>query len=347
MSVKFLETNVLELRKNDILGSRKEKGGGENPLKSVACTKANPYFCTMNKLHLFFSVFFIGVVASCSDDDHRVKETPRSVTIVMSKQNSSSSYRTFLANIDPSITINWINAYETPLPQLTVDLENADGILLTGGVDIHPGMYGNAFDTIRCGTIDLKRDALETTLLNHALESGTPCLGVCRGLQFMNVHMGGSLHPHLPDTLSDIHRGKDGKSTEHEIYVTKALGAIDIKRGQTSATVSHHHQGISRLADNLEAWAIAPDGLIEGVRHSDTTHYPFFIGVQWHPERSDPSVSLSIPIGAGFLKAVLNETHVKKNKHTLETSFHMSDSASTDVIMIDDARPQKVDIQMH
>ena len=324
-----------------------EDGGGKNRPKSADCTKANPYFWCMNKLHLLFSVFFICVVVSCSNDKDCVKETPRSVTIVLSKQNSSSSYRTFLENIDSTITINWINAYETPLSQLTVDLENADGILLTGGVDIHPGLYGNAFDTIRCGTIDIKRDEIETTLLDYALESGTPCLGVCRGLQFMNVYMGGSLHPHLPDTLSDIHRGKDGNSTEHEIYVTQKLGALDIKTGNKSATVSHHHQGISRLADNLEAWAIAPDGLTEGIRHADTTHYPFFIGVQWHPERSDPSGSLATPIGAGFLKAVLNETHIKNTHDTSATSTPVRDSSSTHVIMIDQVVSKKIDIQMH
>ena len=301
----------------------------------------------MDKLRLLFSVFFICVFASCGDNNDHVKETPRSVTIILSKQNSSSSYRHFIENIDPTIKINWINAYTTPLSQLTVELEDADGIILTGGVDIHPGLYGNAFDTIRCGTIDSKRDELETTLLDHALESGTPCLGICRGLQFMNVYMGGSLHPHLPDTLSDIHRGKNGQSTEHEIYVTKALGAININRGNKSATVSNHHQGISRLAENLEAWAFAPDGLIEGIRHSDTTYYPFFIGVQWHPERSNPSGSLATPIGNGFLKAVLNNTGIKKNTDTSESLPRGSDSSRTHEIMIDDALSHKVDIQMH
>jgi putative glutamine amidotransferase len=313
----------------------------------VDCTKANPYFWRMDKLRLLFSVFFICVFASCSDNNDHVKETPRSVTIILSKQNSSSSYRNFIENIDTTITINWINAYTTPLSQLTVDLENSDGIILTGGVDIHPGLYGNAFDTIRCGTIDIIRDEIETTLLDYALENGTPCLGVCRGLQFMNVYMGGSLHPHLPDTLSDIHRGKDGNSTEHEIYVTQKLGALDIKPGNKSATVSHHHQGISRLADNLEAWAIAPDGLTEAIRHSDTTSHPFFIGVQWHPERSDPSGSLATPIGAGFLKAVLDEIRVKKNTDTLKINPHVSDSTSTHVIMIDETVSKKIDIQMH
>lgn len=163
----------------------------------------------------------------------------------------------------------------------------------------------------------------------------------------MNVYMGGSLHPHLPDTLSDIHRGKDGNSTEHEIYVTQKLGALDIKPGNKSATVSHHHQGISRLADNLEAWAIAPDGLIEAIRHSDTTSHPFFIGVQWHPERSNPSGSLATPIGVGFLKAVLDEIRVKNNTDTIEITTRERDSASTHVPIMDEDISKKIDIQMH
>ena len=118
-------------------------------------------------------------------------------------------------------------------------------------------------------------------------------------------------------------------------------------RGIKSTTVSHHHQGISRLADNLEAWAIAPDGLIEGIRHPDTTHYPFFIGVQWHPERSDPSGSLASPIAAGFLRAILNETGVKKITDTSETKPRTSDSSSAQAITIDETSSQKVDIQMH
>jgi hypothetical protein len=97
----------------------------------------------------------------------------------------------------------------------------------------------------------------------------------------------------------------------------------------------------------LEAWAIAPDGLIEAIRHSDTTSHPFFIGVQWHPERSDPSVSLATPIGVGFLKAVLNETGVKNNTDTIEITTRERDSASSQVIMIDETVSEKIDIQMH
>jgi len=259
----------------------------------------------MDKLRLLFLVFFICIFSACSDSNYSLKEKPQSITIVLSKPNSSSSYRNFIEKLDTTIEINWVNAYNTPLSQLALELENVDGIIMTGGVDIHPGLYGNSFDTIRCGTIDIVRDELEGVLLDYALENGTPCLGVCRGLQFMNVHLGGSLHPNLPDTLSSIHRGLSG-AVKHPIEIVKNIGVFEINISEILDPVSNHHQGISRLAEDLEVWAIAPDGLAEGVRHKDTIAHPFFVGVQWHPERSGDVNSLAIPIGEGFLKYVLN-----------------------------------------
>ena len=259
----------------------------------------------MDQLRLLFSVFLICTFSACNNHNDSLKERPQSVTIVLSKPNSSSTYQNFIQKLDTTIEINWVNAYTIPLSELDQELENADGIIMTGGVDIHPGLYDNAFDTIRCGTIDIRRDQLEAALLDYALESGTPCLGVCRGLQFMNVHLGGSLHPNLPDTLSNIHRGLSG-DVNHPIEIIKNIGVFEINVSDILDPVSNHHQGISRLAEDLEVWAIAPDGLAEGVRHKDTIAHPFFVGVQWHPERSGDVNSLAIPIGEGFLKSVLN-----------------------------------------
>jgi putative glutamine amidotransferase len=259
----------------------------------------------MDQLRLVSFIFIICTFSACSDRFDSLKERPQSVTIVLSKANSSSTYQNFIQKLDTTIEINWVNAYTTPLSELDQELKNADGIILTGGVDIHPGLYDNAFDTIRCGTIDIRRDELEGAILEYALENGTPCLGVCRGLQFMNVYLGGSLHTNLPDTLSNIHRGLSG-AVNHPIEIIKNIGVFKINVADILDPVSHHHQGISRLAEDLEVWAIAPDGLAEGVRHKDTIAHPFFVGVQWHPERSGDVNSLAIPIGEGFLKSVLN-----------------------------------------
>ncbi len=256
-----------------------------------------------------FHLLCLCLLASCSNVDANLdsqKDTSH-ITIVLSKQNSSHSYRDFIEKADSVSNWRWVNAYDLSVEELELELSIARGIIMTGGVDIHPGRYGSPKDTIKCGTIDLRRDDLETLLLQHVEKSGIPCLGICRGLQFMNVYFGGSLHPNIPDTLSNIHRGSDGHSTEHAIMLGKTIGAIEIDSENIYPTISNHHQGISRLANEMEAWAHAPDGLIEGIRHKDTVAYPFFIGVQWHPERSGDTNSLGLPVGIGFINAVLND----------------------------------------
>ena len=117
-----------------------------------------------------------------------------------------------------------------------------------------------------CGTIDIERDHIESALL-HAVDSlRLPCLGICRGLQFMNVHNGGTLHAHLPDVLgTNAHRaGTEGNSrdTLHTVIAGSNAEIFGIQR--TSEVISHHHQGINQLGTGLEAWAYASDGLIEG-----------------------------------------------------------------------------------
>ena len=122
----------------------------------------------------------------------------------------------------------------------------------------------------------------------------------------MNVYNGGSLHLHLPDTLSSIHRGPEGKTT-HTINVTKHISSVDIPVGQMNKIVSNHHQGISKLGDGLEVWATSPDGLSEGIRRSDTLNYPFYIGVQWHPELCEPGNKFDESIGQSFINALISE----------------------------------------
>ena len=147
---------------------------------------------------------------------------------------------------------------------------------------------------------------LDARLLSHVKENSIPCLGFCRGLQIMNVFNGGSLHPHLPDTLSNIHRGPDG-ATSHPIQVTKHINRLNLEIGSINDIVSHHHQGINELGANLDVWAVAPDGLYEGIRHSDTTTYPFYVGVQWHPERCTPGNEFDESIGKSFINAIISK----------------------------------------
>jgi putative glutamine amidotransferase len=240
-------------------------------------------------------------------------------TVVLSKFYSSLSYRNWLSNVaaQPGSGVDslvFVEAYGLDSLALEAALLSADGILLTGGVDVHPGRYNQAADTLRCGRIDPWRDAVEAQLIDHVWANATPCLGVCRGLQILNVHTGGSLHPHLPDAGFFGHRGgttayvpSETRDTTHTVLVTHTIApaGVPFTAGVTASVISHHHQGIDRLAKGWMAWAEAPGGLIEGIRWADTTALPFVVGVQWHPERSAPG-PLSDPLGRAFLSSATN-----------------------------------------
>ena len=242
-------------------------------------------------------------------------EPADSVTIVLSKFYNSENYRRWLGRLAESHTsaippLRFVQAYGLEDEVLSNELSRAQAVVLTGGEDIHPARYGQAADTVRCGRIDPERDRIEHALLDHVMAHGTPCLGVCRGLQVMNVHGGGSLRPHLPDDGYAGHRGGQPGSTRdtlHPVVIQSAWqhAGIFFDQGQTASVVSHHHQGIGRLAVGYQPWAESPDGLIEGIRWADTLNVPFLVGVQWHPERSDSGSILTDGLGRALLSSLL------------------------------------------
>lgn len=248
-----------------------------------------------------------------------------SVTLVLSKFYSSQNYRRWLnrlADADPDLQrpLRFVQAYGMDDAALAQELGRAQAVVLTGGEDIHPGRYGQAADTVRCGRIDVERDRVEHLLLDHVHSKGTPCLGVCRGLQVMNVHGGGTLRPHLPDDGFKGHRGgRPGATSDtlHPVSVSQnwRVGDIQFDRGATASVVSHHHQGIGMLASRYEAWAYSPDSLIEGIRSLDTASTPFVVGVQWHPERSDTGKILTDGLGRALLRAMMDAEHPVVSGH--------------------------------
>lgn len=240
--------------------------------------------------------------------------TTDSTTIILSKFYNSHNYRHWLNRLSESAEVpplRFVQAYGLNDQALSDALSEADAVVLTGGEDIHPARYGQPADTERCGRIDTERDRVELALLDHVILHGLPCLGVCRGLQVMNVHGGGTLHPHLPDAGWDGHRGgRPGATSDtlHPVAVSRPWSSGGERFEDDSITaigyVSHHHQGIDRLAASYHPWATAVGGLIEGIRYRDTAHAPFIVGVQWHPERSEPGHALSDGLGIALLRAV-------------------------------------------
>ena len=271
----------------------------------------NPEISRMIRMPILLSC--IALCFSCSTPTDPVVKPADADTlhVVASRLFESRTYEDFLEPLARPAVIQWHNASELSDSSLRAALDIADGILMTGGADIHPGRYGLAADTVRCGAIDVERDRIEGALLAAVDSLHLPCLGICRGLQFMNIHNGGTLHAHLPDVLgTDAHRGGvegDSRDTLHAIQARAEF--LGIPAPAVSAVVSHHHQGIDRLGDGLEAWAHAPDGLVEGIRRSDTVAYPCYVGVQWHPERSPAGQALVEPVGLYFVRSMRQHAH--------------------------------------
>jgi putative glutamine amidotransferase len=198
------------------------------------------------------------------------------------------------------------------LPEDTLHaiFERLDGLCLAGGVDVAPAEYGEEPHPA-LGKVDAARDRTELTLARWALEANLPILGICRGIQSLNVAAGGSLY-------QDIASQRPGSLT-HNIKLAESSWERPIHRvrlapgsrlasvlGTTDLMVnSFHHQAVKRPADGFTAVAWADDGIVEGIEHPARC---FVVGVQWHPEgmfRTDP---LARRLFAAFVEA----THHRK-----------------------------------
>ncbi len=162
-------------------------------------------------------------------------------------------------------------------------LDRIDGLLLTGGDDVHPRLYGEAPHP-RLDLVDERRDRFEIALLRAARERGMPVLGICRGIQVMNVALGGDLYQDLPSqadgAVGHAQRTLD-EGPWHDVEVRRGTRLLEILGEARTAVNSYHHQACRRVAEGLSVTANAPDGVVEAVEDPE---HPFFLGVQWHPE---------------------------------------------------------------
>jgi gamma-glutamyl-gamma-aminobutyrate hydrolase PuuD len=155
-----------------------------------------------------------------------------------------------------------------------------DALVLVGGGDIDPARYGQRPHAATSG-VDPARDGSELALLRAALEVDLPVLAVCRGMQLLNVDLGGTLFQHVPDVVgSDAHQPARGCFADVEV-TTDAGSAVAKILGERTTVRCSHHQAIDRLGDGLVVTARAADGLIEAVELPGAR---FVVGVQWHPE---------------------------------------------------------------
>jgi putative glutamine amidotransferase len=179
-----------------------------------------------------------------------------------------------------------------PVPLIDQAVARLDALVLAGGGDLDPARYGAARDR-NCGPSSAERDDAELALAAAALAAGLPLLGICRGLQVLNVALGGRLHQHLPDLVGhEGHAPEPGGYGAHEVSVAAGsrlaaiLNRTDLTDHLPVVVPTHHHQAIDTVGAGLAATAWATDGTIEGAE-LDSAQHPFAVGVQWHPEAGE------------------------------------------------------------
>lgn len=161
-------------------------------------------------------------------------------------------------------------------------LERVDGLVLAGGGDLDPAHYGSdGHETVY--SVDVERDRLELELARRMVARRQPALAICRGLQVLNVSLGGSLIEHLPAAVGEqvLHRAPPREPTPHAVRIEPGSRLEALVGARELAPMSWHHQAIRDLAPGLTVVARADDGTIEAV---EMPAHPWLLAVQWHPE---------------------------------------------------------------
>ena len=156
-----------------------------------------------------------------------------------------------------------------------------DGILFTGGSDVSPSLYGEEKD-IKCGKTNPKRDKIEKEIFLNFYKTDKPIFAICRGMQFVNVCLGGKTYQDITDIQKYKHKDNIKLfNNYHEVNVEKDCFLFKLWGKEKVTVNSTHHQAVKTLGENLKANAISTDGFIESYK---STVHPFCMGVQWHPE---------------------------------------------------------------
>ena len=180
-------------------------------------------------------------------------------------------------------------------------LEHVDGLMLTGGPDVSPLAYGEQPHPHLGRTLP-DRDRFELALIAEARRREIPVLGICRGIQILNVAYGGTLYQDLPSQRPDTIQHTQAnlrQQVSHHVDVTEGSRLAGmLGRGGTIAVTTFHHQAIKDLGAGLSVVGSAPDGVIEAVEADD---HPWIVGLQWHPEMSHTADEASMDVFRGFV----------------------------------------------
>lgn len=162
-------------------------------------------------------------------------------------------------------------------------IDKVDGIMLTGGHDVDPGVYGE--ESINSSIVPCpERDEMESEILRLSLEKDKPILGICRGIQLLNAYLGGTLYQDLPtqrQSETDHHQKPPYDVPVHKVDIVKDSSLYRLLGTEKLSVNSYHHQAVKKKAENLKIMAVSEDGIVEAV---ELPGKKFVWAVQWHPE---------------------------------------------------------------
>jgi putative glutamine amidotransferase len=184
----------------------------------------------------------------------------------------------------------WLRAAEEGIEIVRLDiiagLKEFDGLVLSGGVDIDPSLYGGSTDYAQPPKLGWEklRDQFELSALDQAWKQGVPVLGVCRGLQLINIARGGNLLQDLGISGDEMHQNTP-EDKRHPVIIDEDSLLWDIAGHGAGIVNSAHHQAVDKPGEGLRVSCRSEDGVIEGMEWADPAGKPFLLAVQWHPER--------------------------------------------------------------
>lgn len=195
--------------------------------------------------------------------------------------------------------LDWLHRCDSSIECVTLSYkldnlsaaENCNAFILTGGHDVDPVLYGGSAHHPKINDVDRRRDDFERNVLDVAFQSKTPTLGICRGLQLANVHFGGTLIPDIEDAGFPSHRSEKDFECRHDLTVEKESMLSAIVECHQGNINSSHHQAVDALGNGLRVVARSGDGIVEAIELEHKTNNPFFLLVQWHPERMNDFVN--------------------------------------------------------